>query len=53
MVCSCFVHTTLIIGTVVVAAGGLILAVEKWQREGQRREQHRLMRNVEEEHVGP
>jgi hypothetical protein len=49
MTCSCTVHALAFLGAVVLGAAALIVAVEVWHREGQRREQHQLMRNVEGE----
>ena len=50
-ICFCFIHTALIVGTMTVAAGLLIYAVEVWHREGQRRQLHQQQRSVEGEHV--
>jgi hypothetical protein len=49
MICSCYAHTILTIGTMVVAAGGLIYAIEVWHREGARRQQRHLRNAVEGE----
>ena len=52
MICSCYVHTIAFLGAIILGAGGRILIIEKWYREGQRREQHRLRDAVEGEHTG-
>jgi hypothetical protein len=47
--CSCTLHALAFLGAILLGAGGLILAVEIWYREGARREQHRLQDAVEGE----
>jgi hypothetical protein len=49
MICSCFIHTALIIGGIIVAAGMLLYTIERWHKEVGHREQHRLRAAVEGE----
>jgi hypothetical protein len=49
MICSCFIHTALIVGTMVVAAGLLLYAIERWHKECGRRQQRHLRDAVEGE----
>jgi hypothetical protein len=49
MIYSCSIHTALIVGTTIVAAGMLLYAIERWHKECGRREQRHLREAVEGE----